>query len=634
MNGFIKLNNSTMGSIASKLHLNKGKDQRSYGPCPCCGAEQRGSSDKRLPLGASENEKGWQCFKCKAKGNLSDLVSYTLTGNKYQNCSPSDQATVRGWLDKNGFGQNKRLWSGVTSVNDIVPPKYKQPPKQEKPYTGGFAWVEDGWKEYKQNLSTEKGKPVYDYLVNGRKLSPSVIDAADLGVYYDKFGKPWLTVPLKDSDGKVVNIRFRSVPPNKKEFRACPKRPLPLYGAHAITGSDYVVIVEGELDVLAAKSYGFNNVVSGTAGAAANWKEDWLDQIEHYSSFVLWYDNDNAGQEGRLKLAQKLGIYRCFYVESDYKDIGEELQAGISQIEIQQKLADLKSFVECKLKKASDYTGEIEELINNPQVLKGLPTGSQRLDACLGGIRSGLWVVTGDTGHGKTTWATWLLWKQAHKGIPVMATSFEQRPIGTVQKLLRAEVGGDFTKEKEAVRRMALLKLSSLPLYIMDHYGDIDTDKVIETLRFAARRHGVKIALVDHLGFLTKNVTDAQERVAIEQVVRKLATIAVQDDITIILICHPNNTSVYQQRRVRISDLKGASAIRQDAHVGIVVERANVTAQVAYPTTKIHVDKVRSEFGKAGSNCVLAFDPLACVYTDKWEDTPFYKSGKQIVTAN
>ena len=113
--------------------------------------------------------------------------------------------------------------------------------------------------------------------------------------------------------------------------------------------------------------------------------------------------------------------------------------------------------------------------------------------------------------------------------------------------------------------------------------------------------------------------------------VRKLATIAVQDNITIVLICHPNNTSVYQQRRVRISDLKGASAIRQDAHVGIVVERGAVTAQVANPTTKIHIDKVRSEFGKAGSNCVLAFDPLACVYADKWEDTPFFKSGKTIM---
>ena len=641
MSGFTNINNSHISDIANKLGMRQGRDQRSYSPCPCCNETQRGSTDKRLPVGASDNGRGWQCFKCNETGNLSDLVCLTIIGQRYQQAPPALQQEVRKWIDDNGFGAQapKKLWSGVIGIRDTIPARYRQPEPEEqqaeektKEYpSGNFAWVENGWREYKANLTSEKGKPVLDYLINERKLANSVIQSADLGVYWDNSGKPWLTIPLKEADGSVVNIRFRSVPPHKKTYRVCPQRPLPLYGCHSLTGSDYVVIVEGELDVLAAKSYGFNNIVSGTAGAKANWKEEWLDAIEHYSSFVLWYDNDQAGHEGRLKLAQKLGIYRAFYVQSTYKDIGEELQAGVPQAEIQQKLLDLKSFVQCSLKKAADYAQEIEELIKNPVTLKGIPTGSQRLDATIGGIRAGLWVVTGDTGHGKTTWATWLLWKQAHVGTPVMMTSFEQRPIGTVQKLLRAEVGGDFTKSSEQSRQMALMKLSSLPLYIMDHYGDINADKVIETIRFASRRHGVKIALVDHLGFLTRDVSDSQERQAIEQVVRKLATIAVQDNITIVLICHPNNTSVYQQRRVRISDLKGASAIRQDAHVGIVVERGAVTAQVANPTTKIHIDKVRSEFGKAGSNCVLAFDPLACVYADKWEDTPFFKSGKTIM---
>ena len=130
----------------------------------------------------------------------------------------------------------------------------------------------------------------------------------------------------------------------------------------------------------------------------------------------------------------------------------------------------------------------------------------------------------------------------------------------------------------------------------------------------------MKVAIVDHLGFVTdSNAKD--ERREIERVVRELATIAVQDSVTIILICHPNRVWVGQQRRVQISDLKGASAIEQDAHVGIVVQRCEGD-NLKYPMTMIHVDKCRSEFGLMGSSISLAFDPNACVYADTWEETP------------
>ena len=50
-----------------------------------------------------------------------------------------------------------------------------------------------------------------------------------------------------------------------------------------------------------------------------------------------------------------------------------------------------------------------------------------------------------------------------------------------------------------------------------------------------------------------------------------------------------------------------------------------------FPATAIHVDKVRSEFGANGSRTIMAFDPLACVYADVWEDTPAHKQGKKIL---
>ena len=219
----------------------------------------------------------------------------------------------------------------------------------------------------------------------------------------------------------------------------------------------------------------------------------------------------------------------------------------------------------------------------------------------------------------------------ARLGTPIMLTSFEQSPIGTVQKLLRHQLGGDFTKYTPDERRAAIIELDTLPIRILDHYGNADLDSVIESVRYSARRHGTKIAMIDHLHFLIKPAGD--ERHEIETAVRKLATLAIQDKITVFLICHPNNMAAAQQRRVKITDLKGASAIRQDAHVAVVVERGMPSPKRGYPHTVVYFDKVRSEFGQAGSKCVMAFDPLSCVYADRWEDTPAGRAGVKIVSA-
>ena len=44
------------------------------GPCPACNAEQRGSNDKRPPIGFNGDMNGWHCHQCKQTGNIVDLI--------------------------------------------------------------------------------------------------------------------------------------------------------------------------------------------------------------------------------------------------------------------------------------------------------------------------------------------------------------------------------------------------------------------------------------------------------------------------------------------------------------------------------------------------------------------------------
>ena len=634
-----EIQNSGILPVATSLGLNIRKNMLS--PCPKCNAEKRGSTDKRYPIGLNTSSNGWKCHKCDTTGSTIDLISFKLNGKRYRELHSEQRKSVYKWAvnNKHAVRNHRQAYKKI-----IKPIPKKNTPKIPTDPNSPFRWNEKLPQLYKQRLHKDEGLKVLEFLAY-RKLDLDVIKTADLGAMNDPKTGNWLVIPLKNKEGKIVNMRFRSIPPLKKTFRSCPNQPLPLYGCETLTTereNQDLIITEGELDVLAMRSIGYiDNVVSGTAGAQANWKDDWLDSIEPFQSFSIFYDNDKAGNEGAEKLAKKLGLYRCARTKLKTKDVGELLENNAASQSYQQikelvQIAIDKStpFIETNLKTAADYLDEIEQLIENPQDLKGLTTYSKRVDACCGGIKNGLWVITGDTGHGKTTWATFQCWKQASNGTPVMLTSFEQSPVGTAQKLLRSQLGQDFTKCSKEQRREAMNLLGAMPLYILDHYGNAKLQQIIEATRFAARRYNVKIALIDHLGFLINTDPATDERREIEKAVRELATIAINDKLTIFLICHPNNLANLQQRRVKISDLKGASAIRQDAHVALVVERQEVTSERQYPATTLWFDKVRSEFGSNGSHCTIAFDPLACVYADEWKDTPAAKRGVSIIAPN
>ena len=240
-----------------------------------------------------------------------------------------------------------------------------------------------------------------------------------------------------------------------------------------------------------------------------------------------------------------------------------------------------------------------------------------------------LYVTRGYTVTHNTTLTTWLLGDQSADGTPVGLTSFEQSPIGTVQKLLRAVVGGDFGNPDVTDDSIddAFDILDNRPIHIIDHRGELPFATLLGVVDYMVRRLGVRRLLIDHLGFIV-NPETKDERLEIQNVVRKLSIVAEHEGVTIFLICHPSNQHVSQQRRVTLADLKGASAIRQDAHEVWVVTQLQATAKRP-PTARIHFDKVRSEYGRAGSYVDLAFDRHACVYADRWEDTPAGRRGQK-----
>ena len=604
--------------------------------CPICGKV------KHLYVNLSEDKLGlWDCKRCGAKGHLNNLR----------------EAFGDAPVLKRGGGTNVKVDSikdltagleralGRTKRGQAPPPS--EPPKPNPKHSNSpFAFREGMDDECHSVMFSGSTNPVFEYLVNERKLTLESISEFKLGGHRVRVrggGHRWfLTIPVYDPHGRLINMRFRTIPgvcpicngagcddrlckdgKTAKTYMRCPGMPSALFNAHRLSAEKdrTVHITEGEIDVIAMWQYGLkDNVVSGTAGASS-WLEEWLDMLEPYESFNLIYDSDEAGEAGAKSVAKKLGEYRCSRTILAEKDAGDCLIAGIDADEINRAIGRAHPLMDLKLRRVDEYAEDIESLINQPESLKGSSTGLQKLDACIGGWRPGLVVVTGDTGAGKTTFTTWAALEQARNYSPVLLTSFEQRPIGTVQKLLRAQMGGEFSTATPEDRLQALSELGEMPIHIVDHYGHMGAEKVIEAVRYAVRRHGVKLAVIDHLGFLV-DPSAPDERRAIENVVRALATLAVYDKVTLILIAHPSRLHHSQQRRVKIQDLKGASAIEQDAHMGLVVTRVLPTDDQSKTAAWVYIDKVRSEFGLPGSKCYLYFDREACVFADTWEQTP------------
>ena len=511
-----------------------------------------------------------------------------------------------------------------------------------------------------------------EYLTKYRKLTEEVLEFARIGIYVDPNGKlvledgrPWLVIPLYDKAGRAVSAHFRRVPVpgtcadcdalgewkecdpcrKKKRYRLCAGRPTPLYGANHLTGDTKkpVYIVEGELDVLALRVFGYTeNVISGTAGASTFvTKEDWLNAIEPYETFYLAYDDDKAGNEGAAALAEKLGADRCNRVRFPHNDVGDCLIHGVPLDQIQRAFSTAEPLVEVKFRKASSFLDQILALRSDPNMGRGTPTGSATLDGAIAGWRPGVIVVTGDTGAGKTTWLTWCLWSLATRGHPVAITSFEQTPAGSVQKLVRMQLQADYTQVPEVEVRRAGAALDEQPLYIVDHYGHLPFVKLQESLKYAARRLGVKHILIDHLGFLVDSESD-DERRTIEAIVRSVVIVAKNLGIVIFLVVHPRNdpdASKFGYQRVTMKHLKGASAIRQDADDVLVVtaeppntERGRLLGKGKrrpWPQMRLFIDKKRSEFGTipTGGCIVLAFDPVSLIYADTWSETPLGAKG-------
>ncbi len=150
---------------------------------------------------------------------------------------------------------------------------------------------------------------IRNYL-NHRGIPDHLIEKYKLG--WGKFhNKYWITIPLKNKEGKYVSFKLRRAPNEDSPEIKTPKyifypknSGAELFDYETLKGAKEVFICEGEFDklVLEAKEL---SVVTSTAGAKT-FKAEWLEHFKDKEKITVCYDNDTAGGEGADKLIEAL----------------------------------------------------------------------------------------------------------------------------------------------------------------------------------------------------------------------------------------------------------------------------------------------------------------------------------------
>lgn len=300
--------------ISKYVQLSK-RGKNYFGLCPF-------HDDHNASMSVSPDKQIYKCFSCGESGNVFTFVA------KYNNISFHEAVIL--------LGKEKGYDLQDTTSNMV----------QDK-HTKDYEIYDYACKIYQNNLYTSSGKSATQYLTNrkidkdtikkfkiGLSLNKSIITEylvnknyditrlIDLGLTNDRSQDKFLNrimFPLFDLKGRVVafsgriyNTKSDSKYINTMETDIFKKGNL-LYNYHnakdSLKKTDYVIVMEGFMDVIRASTIGVNNCVA-TMGTA--FTKEHIELLRKMTdNIILCFDGDKAGEDATvssLKMLEDNGI--------------------------------------------------------------------------------------------------------------------------------------------------------------------------------------------------------------------------------------------------------------------------------------------------------------------------------------
>lgn len=417
-------------------------------------------------------------------------------------------------------------------------------------------------------------------------------------------------------NAQLVNWKYRTP---DKQFSMVTDAELVPYGWDDCEHQDRIVIVEGEMDKLAVEqATGWTWVLSPPNGA--NHNDAMFEKIcavcKDASQIILAGDMDEKGRTFQEKLAERLGLHRCWRVQWPEKDANDTLLKH-GEDAVRHFLAEAQPYPVQGIISIMDLWDEMFQVYDYG-IPPGIKAGWTRLDQLYSIKTKQLTTVTGAPGFGKSTWITNYLVRLAHHHEWRFAIcSPETQPQSRLGwQLAQQYVGKPWGKEQWATtQQMSRPEAEDAARWVNSHFHLMlpernTIENIIERARILKERWGINGFLIDPVNTIEEAKQSGQSTTEyIHQWTNKLRAFMVEYDLHIWLVAHPSkgvNARRDSQGRVPVAtpyDIADSAAFynRSDNIISVWRDPRNPAMG-----NEIHVQKIRySEIGREG---MVTFD--------------------------
>lgn len=409
-----------------------------------------------------------------------------------------------------------------------------------------------------------------------------------------KYGDAWKLRPAQKE-----GIRWVGTPPDQ------------LYGQDLWgSGAKMVVVTEGELDAISisqvqSHKWPVVSVPNGAAGARKALQKN-LEWLQTFETVVLWFDNDDAGQQAVEECAPLFAPGTCKVAKLvDYKDANEALCDG-QQKQILDAIWGAAVWRPDGIVAGSD----LWEALSRPEEVSSIPYPWEGLQEKTHGLRpTEVVTLTAGSGIGKSAvvreLAHHLVSKQETVGMMMFEETIKRTALGLMSIDMNRNLLMETSPEKlDGFRDAYDNCIGCNRLYLYDHFGSTAIDNVLSRARYMSSALDVRWLFVDHLSILASGVAEGDERRLIDNAMTAIKTLAMETGMGIILVSHlrrPEKKGHEEGATTSLSQLRGSHAIAQlsDIVVGLERDQQSVTAR---DVTQMRVLKNRftGETGIAG----------------------------------
>jgi twinkle protein len=377
-----------------------------------------------------------------------------------------------------------------------------------------------------------------------------------------------------------------------------------------------IIITEGEIDCLSVSQVFGNKweVVSIKNGAASADKDvkHSLDFLQSYETVVLCFDQDTVGQQAAKKCADLFKPSQARIVTLPLKDANEMLIANRVK-ELVQAIYDAKVYRPDGIIDGSTLFKEIStENIND-----SVPYCYSKLNEKTYGLRKGeLVTITAGSGIGKSLVCREIAYDlivnhNKKIGYIALEESVKKTALGLLSIDLDAplHINNDVGTKKLEDSFNKVLSKGNVLFY--DHFGSLESDNLINRIRYLAISCNCDYIVLDHISIVVSGLEGGDERRAIDNAMTKLRSLVEETGIGLILVSHlkrPAEKGHEEGAHTSLSQLRGSAGIGQLSDIVIGLERNQQSDKNSHITTiRILKNRFSGDTGKAGQ---LIYNPI------------------------